>query len=112
MWNDAGTTPCLATCAIDEDGCLGGEIENGRVIAREYDRAKCTTRVQTHWIPGFQKILVEALEEKDKEQRRMIINSAAFTRTLWSMTYSNVSQAQCFECMRVCPVGSERRQLR
>ena len=28
-----------------------------------------------------------------------------------AMTYANVSQAQCFECMRVCPVGAQHRQL-
>ena len=112
MWESSGTTPCLATCPIDDDGCLGGRLEKGRVVERQYDRAKCATRTQTYWIPGFQKALAAALEEKDKQQRRMIIGSSMFTRSLWSMTYSNVSQAQCFECMRVCPVGHEHRELK
>ena len=112
MWDEAGTTPCLSTCPIEGDGCLGGRLENGRIAETQYDRAKCATRTQTYWIPGFQKTLLEALEEKDKEQRRMIIGSTLFTRTLWSMTYSNVSQAQCFECMRVCPVGKQHRELK
>ena len=112
MWDEAGTTPCLATCPIGDDGCLGGRLENGRIAETSYDQVKCSTRTQTYWVPGFQKTLVEALEEKDKEQRRMIIGSTLFTRTLWSMTYSNVSQAQCFECMRVCPVGKKHRELK
>ena len=111
MWDESGTTPCLATCPIESDGCLGGRIEDGRIKQTRYDSVKCRTRTQTYWVPGFQKTLVEALEEQDKEQRRMIIGSTHFTRTLWSMTYAGVSQAQCFECMRVCPVGKEHRQL-
>ena len=112
MWEDTGTTPCLATCPIEHDGCLEGSIEDGRIERTRYDRAKCTTRTQTYWVPGFQKTLAEALDEQDKEQRRMILGSTHFTRTLWSMTYSNVSQSQCFECMRVCPVGREHRHLK
>ena len=112
MWEQSGTTPCLATCPIESDGCLGGKLEGNKITERQYDRAKCTTRTQTYWVPGFQKTLVEALEEKDKEQRRMILGSTHFTRTLWSMTYAGVSQAQCYECMRVCPVGKEHRELR
>jgi hypothetical protein len=41
----------------------------------------------------------------------MMINSSLFTRTLWSMTYANINQGQCFECMRVCPVDERTRKL-
>jgi hypothetical protein len=112
MWAAEGTTPCLATCPIGEGGCLGGRIEDGRIAETQYDRARCTTRSQTYWVPGFQKALQATLEEKDPARRRMIINSSGFTRTLWSMTYSGVSQAQCFECMRVCPAGRPKQELR
>ncbi len=112
MWNEAGTTPCMATCPIDEGGCLGGTLVNERIGERRYDVARCTTRVQTHFIPGFQKALDAVFSEPDKEKRKMILWGTAFTRTLWSMSYSNVSQGQCFECMRVCPVGAKQRELR
>ena len=39
----------------------------------------------------------------------MMINSSLFTRTLWSMTYANINQGQCFECIRVCPVDEQTR---
>ena len=61
---------------------------------------------------GFQKVLGEVLQEPDTERRRMMVNSSMFTRTLWSMTYANISQGQCFECMRVCPVDEQTRQLK
>ena len=109
MWEESGTTPCMATCPIDEGGCLGGRLENGRITERRYDVARCSSRVETSWVPGFQKVLDKTLKEKDKEQQKLMLYSSLFTRTLWSMTYANVSQGQCFECMRVCPVGSKHR---
>jgi hypothetical protein len=109
MWKEHGTTPCKAVCDIDDGGCIGGRIENGRFQDRRYDRSRCRTRVETWWIPGFQKVLEETLNETDKERRKYMLYSSMFTRTLWSMTYSNVSQGQCFECMRVCPVGEKAR---
>jgi hypothetical protein len=51
------------------------------------------------------------LEERDAgdpERRKMILYGSFFTRTLWAMTYSAQSQAQCYECIRVCPVGTDR----
>ena len=109
MWEEQGTTPCMATCPIDDGGCLGGRLENGRIAERRYDVARCSSRVETSWVPGFQKVLDATLREKDKEQQKLMLYSSLFSRTLWSMTYANVSQGQCFECMRVCPVGSKHR---
>ncbi|ETW95844.1 MAG: hypothetical protein ETSY1_29010 [Candidatus Entotheonella factor] len=105
MWEEEATPPCLSTCALDDGGCLGGCLADGRMAERQYDRERCTTRVYTYWIPGFQKSLEAALNEEDKERRKMILYSSFFTRTLWSMTYSAQNQAQCYECVRVCPVG-------
>ena len=109
MYEAEGSTPCTSTCPIDDGGCLGGKIENGRVTEREYDAIRCATRVQNYWVPGFQKVLGATLNEPDPEKQKMMLYSSLFSRTLWSMTYSNVSQGQCAECMRVCPVGQERR---
>ncbi|MEE2777490.1 MAG: hypothetical protein VYE73_12110 [Acidobacteriota bacterium] len=112
MFENEATVPCVAVCPISDGGCLGGEIVDGRFANRRYDTAKCTTRVYTHWVPGFQKALGAALDETDPERRKMILYSSFFTRTLWSMTYASQSQAQCYECMRVCPVGADERALK
>ena len=111
-WNEHGTTPCIATCDIDDGGCLGGELADGQWQDRRYDRTRCMSRVYNYWGPGFQKVLVETLDEPDSDTRRMMIHSSLFTRTLWSMTYANISQGQCFECMRVCPVDQRHRTLK
>ncbi|MBI2203359.1 MAG: hypothetical protein HYU41_05850 [Candidatus Rokubacteria bacterium] len=105
MWEREGTTPCLAVCPVSAGGCLGGRIEKGRAIRTDYDRERCGTRVHTHWIPGFQKVLDEALAEPDRERRKMLLYGDFFTRSLWAITYSSTNMAQCFECMRVCPAA-------
>lgn len=109
MYAAEAVTPCTKVCPIKSGGCLGGRIEDGRIVSRQYDRARCTTRVQNYWVPGFQKVLGETLRETDSEKQKMMLYSSMFSRTLWSMTYSNVSQGQCAECMRVCPVGLAHR---
>ncbi len=109
MYAAEGTTPCLAICPAKAGGCLDGRIEDGRFKDRRYDSERCATRVQTYWVPGFQKVLGATLREADADKQKMMLFSSMFSRTLWSMTYSNVSQGQCAECMRVCPVGREYR---
>ncbi|MEM7426205.1 MAG: hypothetical protein AAF441_08915 [Pseudomonadota bacterium] len=112
MYEENGRTPCTAVCPANDGGCLDGRISDGRWVERTYDRARCTARSYNHWIPSFQKVLADTLDEPDADRRRMMINSTLFTRTLWSMTYSNISQGQCFECIRVCPVDARSRELK
>jgi hypothetical protein len=112
MWEREGTTPCLATCPTASGGCLEGRLEGGRAVRTFYDAARCHTRVHTHWVGGFQKVLEETLNEPDKEKRKMLLYGDFFTRTLWAITYSSTNIAQCFECMRVCPAAHGLRELR
>jgi hypothetical protein len=105
MWEREGTTPCLRVCPASEGGCLAGKLDEGRAVRTRYDRDRCHTRVHTHWIGGFQKVLEETLNEPDKEKRKMLLYGDFFTRTVWALTYSSTNMAQCFECMRVCPAA-------
>ena len=57
-------------------------------------------------------MLERALDEPDADRRKMLLYGSYFTRTMWSITYSNVAQGQCFECMRVCPIGRSERKLK
>lgn len=111
LYGAEGLTPCTKVCNIDDGGCLGGRIQDGLFIGRRYDAQRCRDRVYHYWVPGYQAALERALDEPDPRKRKMILYGSFFTRTMWSITYSNVSQGQCFECMRVCPVGAERRAL-
>lgn len=112
MWEREGTTPCLRVCPASAGGCLGGTIENGRALRTFYDAARCHTRVHTHWVGGFQKVLEATLNEPDREKRKMLLYGDFFTRALWAITYSSTNIAQCFECMRVCPAAHGLKELR
>ncbi len=112
MWDREGTTPCLATCPVSNGGCLSGKLENGRAVRTFYDAARCNTRVHTHWVGGFQKVLEETLNEPDRDRRKMLLYGDFFTRSLWAITYSSTNIAQCFECMRVCPAAHGLREMK
>ena len=112
MWEREGTTPCLSVCPVDAGGCLGGKIESGRAVRTAYDAARCNTRVHTHWVGGFQKVLEETLNEPDRDKRKMLVYGDFMTRTLWAITYSSTNIAQCFECMRVCPAAHGLKEMR
>jgi epoxyqueuosine reductase QueG len=112
MWEREGTTPCLKICPASSGGCLEGRLEDGRAVRTFYDAARCNTRVHTHWIGGFQKVLAETLEEPDREKRKMLLYGDFFTRTLWAITYSSTNIAQCFECMRVCPAAHGLKEMK
>jgi hypothetical protein len=112
MWERERTTPCLRVCPADAGGCLGGRIDGGHAVRTTYDAARCATRVHTHWVGGFQKVLEEALSEPDRERRKMLLYGDFMTRTLWAITYSSTNVAQCFECLRVCPAAHGLREMR
>jgi hypothetical protein len=112
MWEQQGTTPCLAVCPASDGGCLSGRLEEGRPVRTFYDAARCNSRVHTHWVGGFQKILEETLNEPDRDKRKMLVYGDFFTRTLWAVTYSSTNIAQCFECMRVCPAAHGLKEMK
>jgi len=112
MYRKLGTTPCLASCPKDEGGCLDGEIgPDGRIAYSYYDRERCTARSQNFGISGLQKSLLDIVNEEDPERRRTMIYGDFFTQSVSSACFYKESVAQCFECMRVCPVGRASKRL-
>jgi epoxyqueuosine reductase QueG len=107
MYKRIGTTPCLRVCPA----CLAGTVQDGRIQASTYDREKCHSRAQTYGIGSFQKGLLQIVNEDDRDRRRTMIYSDFFTKSIQSLGFFRDSIAQCFECMRVCPVGRKYRKL-
>ena len=113
MYRKLGTTPCLASCPRDEGGCLDGALDDdGRISYSYYDRERCTARSMNFGVGSLQKGLLQIVCEDDAEQRKGMIYSDFFTQSLSALGFYKESVAQCFECMRVCPVGREQRRLR
>ncbi len=105
QWEKKGTTPCLEACPT----CLSGQLEDGRIGWMEYRQDLCFPRAQTTAMDSFQKLLLAAMAESDEERRKMIVCGSHFTRAVRSLAYSAELSAQCFECLRRCPVGRRRR---
>jgi epoxyqueuosine reductase QueG len=108
MYKRIGTTPCLRVCPA----CLSGTMKAARIETSTYDREKCHSRAQTYGIGSFQKALLEVVNEDDAARRREMIHSDFFAKSVQSVGFFRDSIAQCFECMRVCPVGRKHRKLK
>ncbi len=100
MWDKRRTTPCLTSCP----DCLTGELKEGKIHWMEYDQELCYTRAQTTAMDSFQKLLLAAMDEPDPWRRKAIVFGSHFTRAVRSLAYSNELSAQCFNCLKRCPV--------
>ncbi len=108
LWEKKKTTPCLSSCP----DCLSGEIKNGKIDWMEYRQDLCSTRAQTTAMNSFQKILLEAINEPDADRRQAILLGSHFTRAVRSIAYSSELSAQCFNCLKKCPVILQTRKLK
>ena len=108
-----GTTPCLAACPAEDGGCLDGSIdEDGHIEHSFYDRERCVSRAMNFGINSFQKALAQIVAEDDADKQNTMIHSDFFSRSCSAITHYKESVAQCFECMRVCPIGRAERKLK
>jgi epoxyqueuosine reductase QueG len=113
VYKHGGKTPCQMACPSDDGGCLSGTIdEGGRIESVYYDRERCVSRAMNFGINSFQKALEQIANEDDPEKRKMMIHSDFFTRSCSGVSFFKESVAQCFECMRVCPIGRAERKLK
>jgi hypothetical protein len=103
----------MAACPKDEGGCLDGKIsEEGRIEEVYYNRERCATRAMNFGINSLQKALEEIIAEEDEDTRTTMIYSDFLSRSGASVGSYKESVAQCFECMRVCPIGRQERKLK
>ena len=108
-----GKTPCMAACPADEGGCLDGTIDkDGHIESVYYDRERCASRAMNFGPFVFQKAMADIVTEDDSETRKAKIHSDFFTRVCSGVSFYKESVAQCFECMRVCPIGRQERKLK
>ncbi len=108
-----GKTPCMAACPAEDGGCLDGSIDDdGRIEYSYYDRERCVSRAMNFGINSFQKALAQIVAEQDEERQTTMIHSDFFSRSCSAVTHYKESVAQCFECMRVCPIGRAERKLK
>ena len=112
MYEMEGKTPCMAVCPADEGGCIDATIEDGEITSSFFDRERCSTRAMNFGIRGHIKQVDILTGIDDADERRELIYSDDFRRNMSSIGRYKESVSQCFECMRVCPVGRYRRKLK
>ena len=106
LWEKKKTTPCIASCP----DCLSGEVKAGQIHWMEYRQDCCYPRAQTTAMDVFQKLLLEAVNESDADRRKAILFGSQFNRAVRSVAYSSELSAQCFNCLKRCPVVKKRDQ--
>jgi hypothetical protein len=112
-YRHTGKTPCIAVCDSNDGGCLDGTIdEDGHIESVYYDRERCTSRAMNFGPVAFQKVLAQVVSEEDAARQESIIHSDFFARASSGVSFYKESVAQCFECMRVCPIGRQERKLK
>ena len=108
-----GKTPCMAACPSDDGGCLDGSLDaDGRIDYSYYDRERCVSRAMNFGINSFQKGMAQIVTEDDEDKQHNMIYSDFFSRSCQAISFYKESVAQCFECMRVCPITRQQRKLK
>jgi len=107
MYRATGQTPCMKFCPAQ---CLDGEIDGqGKQKRMRYDMAACAEFTQEY--ETVPKMLAEAVRDEVRSRgadglldpdRKMLWYKVSAGSGAWF--------AQCFECMRVCPLATQAPQ--
>ncbi len=104
MYRSIGRTPCMKFCPVQ---CLSGHIDDdGNQTEMNYDMHACAELSQQY--EAVPKLLAEAMgKETPEEQSRTLLDPG--NKMLWykMSVGSGGLLAQCFECMRVCPIATK-----
>ena len=104
MYRKIGQTPCMKFCPVQ---CLSGTIDSdGKQAEMNYDMAACAEMTQQYeTVPAA---IANALAADTPEAREDALFDPD-NKILWykMSVGSGGLLAQCFECMRVCPIATK-----
>jgi epoxyqueuosine reductase QueG len=103
MYKKIGQTPCMKFCPVQ---CLSGSIsEDGKQADMKYDMAACAEMTQQY--ETLATVMAGAMNADTPEEREVMLHRPE-NKTLWykMSVGSGGLLAQCFECMRVCPIAT------
>jgi hypothetical protein len=103
LFRKQGQTPCMKYCPVQ---CLSGDIdENGQQKEMRYDMAACAEMSQQY--EAVPLMLAEAVDDTGPDAGRKTILDPDNKMLWYKMSVgSGGLLAQCFECMRVCPIAT------
>ena len=101
LYRKTGQTPCMKFCPVQ---CLSGKIdEQGRQAEMRYDMAACAELSQQY--EALPAVLDDAMAAADETEREDALFDPDHKMLWYKMSVgSGGLLAQCFECMRVCPI--------
>ncbi len=107
MHRKTGQTPCMKFCPVQ---CLSGDIdEDGKQAEMRYDMAACAEMTQQY--EAVPDAIVDAIAATDSADRRDALLDPDKMMLWYKMSVgSGGLLAQCFECMRVCPIATQAPQ--
>ena len=104
LFRRSGQTPCMKFCPVQ---CLSGDIdEDGRQREMRYDMAACAEMTQQYeTLPDLFEAAIGSGDEGERED----LLFGPDNKMLWykMSVGSGGLLAQCFECMRVCPIATQ-----
>lgn len=104
MYRQIGRTPCMKFCPVQ---CLDGKIdEDGNQSEMRYDMAACAEMTQQY--ETISSVMNDLLSTESPAEREAMLHRPD-NKTLWykMSVGSGGLLAQCFECMRVCPIATQ-----
>ncbi|MBM3486487.1 MAG: hypothetical protein FJX67_07620 [Alphaproteobacteria bacterium] len=107
MYRKVGQTPCMKFCPVQ---CLSGRIDDaGRQAEMHYDMAACAEMTQQY--EAVPAVIAAALAAEDAAARTDALFDPDNKMLWYKMSVgSGGLLAQCFECMRVCPIATRAPQ--
>ena len=113
MYEQEGKTPCMAVCPADEGGCIDATLEDGAITSSYFNRERCSTRAMNFGIRGHIK-QVELLTNADdiEESKAGAVLRRLSAESVRGRPLQGKAWLSVLSCMRVCPVGRYRRNLK
>ena len=101
LYKRTGQTPCMKYCPVQ---CLSGVIDDaGQQLEMHYDMAACAEMSQQY--EAVPALIEEAIAAHDALGREEALFDPDHKMLWYKMSVgSGGLLAQCFECMRVCPL--------
>lgn len=104
LYRKSGQTPCMKFCPVQ---CLSGKIDaDGKQEEMHYDMAACAEMSQQY--EAVPQMLANAMAAEDEAARTDALFDPDNKMLWYKMSVgSGGLLAQCFECMRVCPIATQ-----
>ncbi|MBZ0217903.1 MAG: hypothetical protein K8F25_15200 [Fimbriimonadaceae bacterium] len=106
LYKQIGRTPCMTNCPVQ---CLSGSIdEDGNIEEMRFDMYRCAELCQQY--ENMPTLIERAIKSDNDLEREELLYGGESQSFFYKATAGVDTNAQCFECMRVCPIATQAPQ--